>query len=85
MLQFARTVPDVSMVREAVSDETELALLGVLEDWVESLALADLHLCVGPSGYLDNHVEDGLRAGRASKEVSVQIRYVAIMYPAVFS
>jgi hypothetical protein len=48
-------VPDVTVVGEAVTDETELALLGVLEDGVEGLLLADLHLGVGPAGNLNNH------------------------------
>lgn len=60
MQKRPRTVPDVSMVGEAVSDESELSLLCVLEDWVELLVFGDFHLCVGPSGNLYDHVEDGL-------------------------
>ena len=52
-------VPDVALVREAVADVAELALLGVLEDGVELLLLGDLELAVGPAGDLDDHVEDG--------------------------
>lgn len=33
------TVPDVAMVREAVSNETKLSLLCVLEDWVQGFLL----------------------------------------------
>lgn len=35
-------VPEVALVGEAVTDETELALLGVLLDRVEELLLGDL-------------------------------------------
>lgn len=43
------------MVGETVADVSELALLNVLLDRVESLLLGDLHLGIGPSGNLDNH------------------------------
>lgn len=48
------------MVGEAVTDEAQLALLDVLLDRVECLLLGDLHLCVGPAGDLDDHVEDAI-------------------------
>lgn len=35
-------VPEVTLVREAVADEAELALLGVLLDGVEEIILGDL-------------------------------------------
>jgi hypothetical protein len=35
-------VPEVTLVGEAVADETELALLGVLLDGVQELVLGDL-------------------------------------------
>ena len=35
-------VPEVSLVWEAVADEAQLALLGVLENWVEGVLLGDL-------------------------------------------
>ena len=35
-------VPEVSLVWEAVADKAELALLGILEDWVEGVLLGDL-------------------------------------------
>lgn len=38
-------VPEVTLVGEAVTDEAELALLGVLLDGVESLLLGDLRAC----------------------------------------
>jgi len=38
-------VPEVTLVGEAVTDEAELALLGVLLDGVESLLLGDLRDC----------------------------------------
>ena len=59
-LRESTIVPDVPVVREAVSDKPELALLGVLLDGVQSLLLGDFHLGVGPSGNLDNHVQDSL-------------------------
>lgn len=45
---------------EAVSNEAELALLDVLFDGVEKLLLGDLHLAIGPSWDLNDHVQDGL-------------------------
>ena len=45
---------------EAVTDETQTALLDVLLDWIEWLLLGDLELCVGPTRDLDNHVEDAI-------------------------
>lgn len=70
------------MMREAIADVSELALLDILLDRVQGFFfgdlwfitisanvfrpigkwsnLADLHLCVGPSGNLDDHVQDGL-------------------------
>jgi len=68
-LREGAVVPDVSVVGEAVSDETELSLLGVLEDGVQGLALANLHLGVGPSRNFDNHVEDGLLLVRPQGDV----------------
>lgn len=59
-LRKGTVVPDVALVREAVANKAQLALLGVLLERVEVLLLADLHLGVGPSGDLDNHVEDRL-------------------------
>lgn len=35
-------VPEVALVWEAVADETKLALLDILFDWVESLFFRDL-------------------------------------------
>lgn len=57
------------MVREAVPDETQLALLDVLLDGVERLLLGNLHLGVGPARHLDDHVED--RLGLVGKERNV--------------
>ena len=50
----------VTVVGEAVSDVSKLALLDVLLDGVKVFLLGDLHLGVGPSGNLDDHY------GRAS-------------------
>ena len=48
------------MVGEAVADETQAALLGVLFDGVKGLFLADFHLGVGPTRDLDDEVEDAI-------------------------
>jgi len=72
-------VPDVSVVGETVSDETELALLDVLLDRVERLFLGDLHLGVGPSGNLNDHVEDGL--GIVGEEGDVAARLAGMSLP----
>ena len=72
-------VPDVSVVGETVSDETELALLDVLLDRVERLFLGDLHLGVGPSGNLNDHVEDGL--GLVGEEGDVAARLAGMSLP----
>lgn len=37
-------VPEVTLVGEAVADETELALLGILLDGVEEIILGDLFM-----------------------------------------
>lgn len=59
-LRESTVVVDVTVVREAVSDKSQLTLLGVLDDWVQLLLLGDLQLGVSPSWDLDDHVEDGL-------------------------
>ena len=46
------------MMREAVANETQTTLFYVLFDRVEWLLLRDLELGVGPTGDLDDHVED---------------------------
>jgi hypothetical protein len=78
-LRECTIVPEVPLVREAVADETELALLDILLDGVEEFLLGDLdadavlavvvgirmvptylHLAIGPSWDLNDHVQDGL-------------------------
>ena len=59
-LRESTVVPDVTVVREAVTDVTETALLDILLDGVERLLLRDFHLGVGPTGNLDDHVEDAI-------------------------
>ena len=59
-LRESTVVPDVTMVREAVPNIAQLALLDVLFDGIEGLLLGDLHLGVGPTRNLDDHVEDVL-------------------------
>jgi len=53
-------VPEVTLVGEAVSDVSKLALLDVLLDGVEEFLLGDLELGIGPSRDLNNHVQNGL-------------------------
>jgi len=45
---------------EAIADEPQLALLGVLLDGVQELILGDLLLGIGPARDLNNHVEHRL-------------------------
>ena len=59
-LREGTVVPDVTVVGEAVSNETQTALLDVLLDGVEWLIFGDFKLGVGPTGDLDNHVEDAI-------------------------
>jgi len=53
-------VPKVALVREAISNKSELALLDVLLDRVEELILGDLLLRIRPSWDLNDHVQDRL-------------------------
>ena len=53
-------VPNVPVVGEAVSDIAQATLLDVLLDGVERLLLGDFHLCIGPAGNLDDHVENAI-------------------------
>ncbi len=48
------------MVGEAIAHVTQATLLDVLFDGVERLLLGDFHLCIGPAGNLDYHVEDAI-------------------------
>lgn len=48
------------MVREAISNKAEFALLCILFDWIKELFLANFQLGISPSRDLDNHVQDGL-------------------------
>jgi len=59
-LREGTIVPDVTVVGEAVADETQTTLFDVLLDGIEWLFLGDLELGVGPAGDLDNHVEDAI-------------------------
>ena len=53
-------VPNVTMMGEAISDETQTALLYVLLDGIERLLFGNFEFGVGPTGDLDNHVEDAI-------------------------
>jgi len=59
-LREGAVVPDVTVVGETVANETQPTLLDVLLDGIERLLLGDLEFGVGPTGDLDNHVEDAI-------------------------
>jgi len=59
-LRKGTIVPDVTVMGEAVANETQTTLLDILLDGVEWLFFADLKLGVGPAGNLDDHVEDAI-------------------------
>jgi hypothetical protein len=48
------------MVGEAVAHITQATLLDVLLDGVKGLLLGYFHLCIGPAGNLDDHVENAI-------------------------
>ena len=53
-------IPDVSVVRETITNIAKLAPLDVLFDGVERLFLGDFHFGIGPSRNFDDHVEDAI-------------------------
>ena len=59
-LRKGTVVPNVTVVGEAVANEAQTTLLDVLFDGIERFLLGDLELGVGPTGDLDNHVEDAI-------------------------
>jgi len=59
-LRESTVVPEITLVGEAIADESKLALLDILLDRVQVLLLAYLHLGIGPSWNLDDHVQDSL-------------------------
>jgi hypothetical protein len=62
-------VPDVAVVREAIADETQATFLDVLFDRVEGFFLGKLHLGVGPSGNLHDHVQNAIALVRKKWDV----------------
>jgi hypothetical protein len=48
------------MMREAIADESKFTALDILFDRVKGFLFGDFHLCVGPAGYLDDHVQDSI-------------------------
>lgn len=59
MAGFEKGKVKPTLVREAIPNESQLSLLGVLQDGIESLFFGDFHLGVGPTRNFHNHVEDG--------------------------
>jgi hypothetical protein len=55
-LRESTVVPDVTLVGEAVTDESKLTLLGILLDGVEGFFLADLFVCI-PEFVRIHHVQ----------------------------
>ena len=51
-------IPNISMMRETIADETKFPLFDILFDRIESFFFGNLHLGVGPSRNFDDHVED---------------------------
>lgn len=68
------------MVREAVPHEPELPLFDVLFDGVERLFLGDFHLGIGPSGNLDNHVEDPVGLVGEEREIMERRENGAVVF-----
>jgi hypothetical protein len=56
-LRKGAIVPDVSMVRETVPNVAQTTFFDVLLDGIEKLLFANLHLGVGPSRHLDDHIQ----------------------------
>ena len=48
------------MMRKTVAHIAQPSLFYILFDRIERFFLGDLHLCVGPAGNLDDHVEDAV-------------------------
>jgi len=59
-LREGTVVPDVTVMGEAVANETQTTLFDVLLDGVEWFVLGDFKLGVSPAGDFDNHVEDAI-------------------------
>jgi hypothetical protein len=72
-------VPDVPVVGEAIAHVTQATLLDVLLDGVERLLLGDFHLCIGPTGNLDDHVEDAVVPIRKQRDVMERRNDLAIL------
>jgi len=53
-------IPDVSVVGEAVADETQPSLLDILFNGVEGFLLGNFHLSIRPARNFDDHVENAV-------------------------
>jgi hypothetical protein len=68
------------VVGEAVTDKAELALLDILLDGVEWFFLGDLHLGVGPTRNLNNHVQDALALVNKQRNIMEGRDRLAILF-----
>lgn len=68
-LRERTVVVNITLVGEAVTHKTELALLGVLNDGVELLLLGNLELSVSPAGNFNHHVQNGLLGVRVQGNI----------------
>jgi hypothetical protein len=51
-------IPNITVMGKTVADESKFAFLDILLYGIEELVFRDLHLGIGPSRNLDDHVED---------------------------
>jgi hypothetical protein len=61
-LRECTIVPNITMMRETIADESESTTFDVLFDRVEGLLFRDFHLCIRPARYFDDHIQDSIVA-----------------------
>lgn len=79
-LREGTVVPDVSVVGEAVADETQPALLDILFNGIEGFLLGNFHLCIRPTRNFDDHVEDAVVLVGEERDVVEGRDYGAILF-----
>ena len=62
-MRKSTVVPNVAMVGKAVANIAQSTLLDIPLDGIEGLFFRDLHFGVGPTGNLNDHVEDAIVLG----------------------